>query len=143
MKLCRAWDLTGTYCQGWPDGFLDVADMVLVVKRKHLPAHSQCLASKSGVFQKMLQDCPHYSKQQPVIIESALDGYTTADIRVFLTHVYNNVNICKASEAKKLLSISDHFDCPGLTQHAVQYLDSSKNVCLVDKSDGGGALQWL
>lgn len=143
MELCREWDLIGTYFQAWPEGFLDMADVVLVVDGKHLPAHSQCLASKSGVLHRMLQDCPNYSKQQPVVIKSALDRYSTAEIEVFLTHVYSNPKICTTSEAMKLLSTSDHFDCPGLTQCAVQYLDSSNAVCLVKKGKGTGALHWL
>ena len=43
----------------------------------------------------------------------------------------------------QLLTASDHFDCPGLTQCAVQYLDSSNNVCLMKSGDNSGALYWV
>lgn len=143
VMLCRHWDLTGTYCHGWTEGFLDMADVVLLVQGTKLPAHSQFLASQSGVICKLLDQCPIFSKQQPAVIEAAFTRYCTNDIQVFLKHVYSNTQILTAAEGLQLLTASDHFDCPRLKQEAVQYLESPDSVCLKATCEDYGAVHWL
>ena len=110
-SVCR--DEGASYVDLWPDNFIDLADVYLVVEGEKLPAHSQFLASTSAVMHKLLHDCPAYSKQQPLVLQDAVKDYGAADMQTFLQHVYTNKKVAKAEEAVQLLMAADRFDCPG------------------------------
>lgn len=143
MACCVRREENVSYADLWPEGFVDLADHVLVVESKELPAHSHFLASTSAVIHKMLHDCPTYSKQQPLVIEEAFKGYKAPDMQTFLQHVYVSKKVLKAEEAVQLLMAADQLDCPGLRQRAVHFLEDPKEHFLKPTCEEGGTLFWL
>lgn len=143
MTCCVRREENASYADLWPEGFVDLADLLLVVEGKELPAHSQFLANTSAVIHKMLHDCPAYSKQQPLVIEEAFKGYKAADMQTFLQHVYVSKKVVKAEEAVQLLMAADQFECPGLRQRAVHFLEDPKEHFLKPTCEDGGILFWL
>ena len=133
-----------SYLGNCPDGFQDLADVMLVVGDQSLPAHSQYLASPSRLLFQLLLDCPSFSRQQPLIISRELEGYKLVDVQTFLRHTYKDTAVENGEEAWQLLQIADQFDSPSLMEKAVTFLDSSQGDSLLKPNCGPkGAVHWL
>ncbi len=142
-RRCRPMDADLSYLGNCPRGFM--ADVVLAVNKKKLPAHSQFLASQSRLLEGLLQDTNStFSKQTPLVISTPLEGYKESDVLTFLRHVYKDQPVQSEQEALSLLQIADQFDSPGLTEKAVMVLEAAQgNSLFSSRSSGKDVLDWL
>ncbi len=139
---CRSLSEVWPYLEESPKGFVDKADVTLVVEGIRYPAHSQVLASRSDVVYRLLEDCPEYSRQQPLVISEAFADYKRPAIQTFLHHVYNSQPISNHQEAQQLLAMADLLEAPSLMKHAIAYLESTANL-LQANCGPEGAIHWL
>ena len=119
-----------------------MADVVLVVNGRRFPAHSQFLASQSRLLESLLQDTGStFSKMQPLVICSPLQGYQEADALTFLRHVYKDQPLQSEEEAWNLLQIADQFDSPSLTGKAVVVIEAAQgdNLFINSRKD---VIEW-
>ena len=132
-----------SYFGNRPGGFVNLADVVLVVEGNNYPKHSQILAGSSRLVYQMLEDCSGFSKEQPLVLVEPLAAFKQTDIRVFLYHSYQDKPIVSELEAMQLITIADMFDSPYLMEKAVQFLENAKGDSLQATCCPDGALFWL
>ena len=131
------------YLGSCPSGFVDMADVVLVVNGKRLPAHSQFLASQSRLFESLLKDTGStFSKVEPLIISSPLQTYREVDVVTFLRHVYKDQPLQSEQEAWDLLPIADQFDSPSLCGKAVLVIEAAQGNSLFSNSSKDVIAWW-
>lgn len=115
-----------------------------MVEGKSYPAHSQVVACHSRLIYHLIEDCPAFSRQEPLIISSALEGCKSADVQIFLTHVYNDCALTSIPEALQLLKLADQFDSPILVEKAIVYLEAEGKGLFLQADNGAtGILHWL
>ena len=120
-----------------------MTDVVFVVEGEGLPAHSHFLAMKSGVLRMLLEDCPAFSKQQPLEISKGLEAHKAADLQTFLQHIYKSANISSATEARQLFTVADYFGCSELICRARQFLEDPEHDFVKTTCGEDGVLSWL
>lgn len=123
----RQWVEDLSYFGARPETFASLADIVLVVDGNSYPAHSQFVASRSRLMYRLTEDCPGFTRHQPLVISSALKAYKHADAHTFLKHVYTDCKVTSNTEALQLLTIADQFDLPPLMEKAIVFLEAEGN----------------
>ena len=127
-----------------PDTFVSLADMYLVVEDERYPAHSQFVASCSRLIYHIIEDTANFSRQEPLIISSPLQGYKHADVQRFLKHVYTVCVARSNTEALQLLTVADQFDSPTLMERAITFLERAGQGAFLQADCGPtGVLHWL
>ena len=117
-------------------GFADLADVLLQVDGKRLPAHSQFLASQSRLFEGLLQDTDGtFCKRAPLVISTPLQHYREIDVLTFLRHIYKDQQLQSEQEAWELLPIADQFDSPSLTEKAVTVIEAAQGTSLFSNAN--------
>lgn len=133
-----------SYFGARPDTFVNLADMYLVVEDERYPAHSQFVASCSRLIYHIIEDTANFSRQEPLIISSALQGYKHADAQTFLKHVYTACVVRSNTEALQLLTVADQFDSPTLMERAITFLERAGQGSFLQADCGPtGVLHWL
>ena len=118
--------------------------MYLVVEDERYPAHSQFVASCSRLIYRIIEDTANFSRQEPLIISSALQGYKHADVQTLLKHVYTVCVARSNTEALQLLTVADQFDSPTLMERAVTFLERAGQGSFLQADCGPtGVLHWL
>ena len=109
-----------------------------------LPAHSQYMAFHSHFVQRLIHDLGPISWQEPLVIDTALQGHSRAAVDMLLASVYQQgvVHISDAQEAWQMYKLADHLDCPGMLQQCREYINSSSGAALLSTSSAA-ALEWI
>lgn len=119
-----------------------MADVIIMISGKKLPAHSQFLASQSRLFESLMRATDNtFSKAEPLTISTPLEGYQEADVMTFLRHVYKQQPLQSEKEAWGLLPIADQFDSPSLTGKAIEIIEAAQGDSLFSHSDKD-VLDW-
>lgn len=132
---------------GWPhlascsDSFEDFEDVLFVVGGQRLPAHSQYLASHSKLMQTLLRDSQAFSRDQPLVLDQQLQGFSPEDLQTFINHVYLSSLIKSSAEALALLRVADLFDASKLMGVAVSYLETASGDDMFSTNEG--IVRWL
>ena len=117
---------------------------MLVVDGNSYPAHSQFVASCSRLMYRLIEDCPGFTRHQPLVISSALKAYKHTDAHTILKHVYTDCKVTSNTEALQLLTIADQFDSPLLMEKAIVFLEAEGNGSFLQADCGSkGVLHWL
>lgn len=117
---------------------------MLVVEENMYPAHSQFVASYSRLIYDLIEACPSFTRDQPLVIRSALEGYRQTDAHTFLKHVYTDCAVQSSTEALQLLTIADQFDSPVLMDKAIAFLEQEGQGSFLQANCGPtGVLHWL
>ena len=142
ISVSRPNDLS--YLGNCPPGFADLADVLLQVDDKQLPAHSQFLASQSRLFEGLLRDTGGtFCKREPLVISTPLQSYRKIDVLTFLRHVYKDQQLQSEQEAWELLPIADQFDSPSLTEKAVTVIEAAQGTSLFSNANNNkDVLDW-
>lgn len=124
-----------------PDTFEDLADVLFVVGGQRMPAHSQFLAAASKMMQSLMSDSQTFSKEQPLVLDQQLQGFSEADLQTFLNHVYLNSEIASPAAADAILKLADLFDASKLMEKAITYLEEVPGGNMFATSDD--VMHWL
>ena len=124
-----------------PDNFEDLADVLFVVGGQRMPAPSQFLAAASKMMQSLMCDSQTFSKEQPLVLDQQLEGFSEADLQTFLNHVYLNSEIASPAAADAVIKVADLFDASKLMEKAVTYLEEVPGGNMFATSDD--VMHWL
>lgn len=111
-----------SYFKSCEEKFVDVADVIFMVEGHRLPAHSQVLASQSKLVQSILLDAHSFSIDQPLVFDQELQGFSKADVTVFLSNIYCPFSVNTVPEASAVLKLADLFDAPNLVRKTIGQL---------------------
>ena len=106
-----------------------------------MPAHSQFLAAASKMMQSLMCDCHMFSREQPLVLDEQLRGFSEADLQIFLNHVYLNTEVDSTAAADALLKVADLFDATKLMEKATTYLEEVPGSNMFANSSE--VLRWL
>ena len=116
--------------------FMALADVYLVVEGKTFHAHSHFLAAQSGLLLRMLQDIePPPSPEQPWILESPFQRYSSATVERFLSAVYRPPSFCfNVGDAWEMLDIADCLECRQMLKAGQDLLESQSGESAVQQA---------
>ncbi len=131
-----------------PEGFAELADVILQVDGSDFPAHSQILASQSRCLQNMLLtvEATSYSRTNKLPIgPEMLAGFNGSDVQAFLCQIYNFSNQPPSSpaEAYQLFRLADKFYSPKLMKVCVDYLAAQPSSLFKRSVRADGVLKWV
>ena len=106
------------------EDFMAIADVHIVVADKTFSTHSHFLAAESAVLVGLLRDIkPPSTNSDPWILDTLLEGYSTATVEAFLSLVYKPRPFQDVREAWKMLEIAEYLDCKRMLESARQILE--------------------
>ncbi len=125
------------------EDYIELADVELLVEGTRLPAHSQILAMHSKFVRGLLLDTGPRSWQDPVVIESCLEGHSLVVVKVFLTAAYRQGSLTFPSVqvAWQVCLLVDHLDCPKMLQQCQEHLSGIMDSAQLSTSKE--ALEWI
>lgn len=109
-----------------------------------MPAHSQYVAFHCHFIQRLIHDTGPINWQEPLVIDSALEGHSHAVVSMLLVGVYQQgvLNISSAQDAWQMYKLADHLDCPSMLQQCREYINGSSGAALLSSSSAD-ALEWI
>lgn len=126
-----------------PDGFAEMADVLLIAEDTQFPAHTQQLALHSRVIQELVLSTGPFSWQNPLILDTLLTDSTAATVAMLLKAVYlpGPLNMNSAEQAWRLYKVADSLDFPAVLQHCKACINNNSLTALLTTS--GSTLEWL
>ena len=106
-----------------------------------MPAHSQLLAAASRIIQNLMLDSHTFSREQPLVLDQQLRGFSETDLQTFLNHVYLNSDLASPAAAHALLKVADLFDAKKVMETAITCLEKVPAGNVFATTDD--VLHWL